>query len=184
MHAHIHSPIVRAKRAVGFILAAILMVVAGCTTTPSALDSTTTVILVCHAERADASRDSALSPPGHARAQDLAAYLLPIHLDAIHSTDYRRTRDTAQPTANARGLEIELYDPRQLDALAAAVIAAGGTHLVVGHSNTTPDAVAAFGGDPGAPIDDATEFDRLYVLTIDANGHVMTAIRRFGAPSP
>ena len=35
-------------------------------------------------------------------------------------------------------------------------------HLVVGHSNTTPPLVELFGGDAGPPIDEASEYDRLY----------------------
>ncbi|NIT87109.1 MAG: hypothetical protein GWM92_07640, partial [Gemmatimonadetes bacterium] len=45
-----------------------------------------------------------------------------------------------------------------------------GRHLVVGHSDTTPRLVTLLGGEPGPPIVEAREYDRLYVLTLGAAG--------------
>jgi hypothetical protein len=59
----------------------------------------------------------------------------------------------------------------------------GGGYLVVGHSNTTPELVEILGGKPGPPIDDANEYDRLYVVTITEDGAVTTEMRRYGEPS-
>jgi 2,3-bisphosphoglycerate-dependent phosphoglycerate mutase len=55
--------------------------------------------------------------------------------------------------------------------------------LVVGHSNTTGALAGHLGGDPGPAIDDATEFDRLYVISITEDGTVSSRIERYGAPS-
>ena len=57
----------------------------------------------------------------------------------------------------------------------------GGRHLVVGHSNTTPSVVELLGGDPGSKIE-KTEYDRLYIVTIGADGAVSTLLIRYGAP--
>jgi len=46
---------------------------------------------------------------------------------------------------------------------------------VVGHSNTLPELVRLFGGEPGLDIAD-DEYDRLYQLTPDAGGAVRTVI--------
>jgi hypothetical protein len=51
---------------------------------------------------------------------------------------------------------------------------------VVGHSNTTPAAVELLGGEPGAEIDEADEYDRLYILTIATSGEVSTVVLRYG----
>src|SRR5690606_18387538 len=69
------------------------------------------VIVVRHAERADAgaaagaamtaSPDPELSAAGKARAQGLAAMLKDVGVAAIYTTEYRRTIDTAQPLADA-----------------------------------------------------------------------------------
>lgn len=142
------------------------------------------VFFVRHAEKVDASRDPALSAAGHARAERLAALLADAGVEHIHSSDFVRTRDTAAPLAEARGLEVERYDHRDLPALIARMREAGGRHLVVGHSNTTPAAVALLGGDPGPEIDEAREYDRLYLVTVAADGTVATVVLRYGAPSP
>lgn len=137
--------------------------------------------LVRHAEKADDSRDPALSADGRARARLLASLLEGEGIGRIHSTDYRRTRSTAQPLAEALGIEVESYDPTELEAFADRLHAAGGVHLVVGHSNTTPDLVEALGGEPGTPVDE-DEYDRLYRVWVDGNGNLRSELRRFGEP--
>lgn len=139
----------------------------------------TVIYLVRHAETApDGTPDPALSAEGQARADRLAAMLAPAGLQAVHTTAYRRTRGTAGPVAAAIGLTAREYDPRDLPAFAGRLLAEGGRHLVVGHSNTTPALVAALGGDPGDPIAE-TEYGRVYVVTAGAGG-VHTA--RLGYP--
>ena len=86
---------------------------------------------------------------------------------------------TAAPIAARTGLEIELYDASDLAAFADTLRATEGVHLVVGHSNTTPPLVQALGGDPGSDIDEASEYDRLYVVTIQSDT-VSSRIDRYG----
>ena len=52
--------------------------------------------------------------------------------------------------------------------------------LVVGHSNTTPQLAELLGAEPGDPIVEKTEYDRLYVINLDTGEGT---IQRFGAPS-
>ena len=77
------------------------------------------------------------------------------------------------------GLELESYDPRDLAGFAARLREAPGRHLVLGHSNTTPELVTALGGE-ATPIAEM-EYDRLYVVTIPPKGAVTTTLIRFGA---
>jgi len=128
------------------------------------------IILVRHAETefpADAEdpRNPFLHEVGLAQAARLAEMLAPAGLDHVFSTEYRRTWSTATPTAHAVGLEVEAYDPRDLESFAGQLRTMTGRILVVGHSNTTPMLVEALGGDPGEPIDERVEFNRLYTLT-------------------
>jgi len=58
----------------------------------------------------------------------------------------------------------------------------GSRHLVVGHSATTTQMVESLGGKPGSPINDEGEFDRLYIVTIGADGAVGTILLRYGTP--
>lgn len=145
-------------------------------------DEPVVVYLVRHAERADdGTDDPPLSEAGLERAVLLTRMLSDAGVTHVHSTDLKRTRETGALLAARRGLGLTFYDPRDLSDLAEELRAAPGRHLVLGHSNTTGEVVAALGGDPGGPIDDA-EYDRLYVVTIAADGSVATVLLRYGEP--
>jgi broad specificity phosphatase PhoE len=143
----------------------------------------TLVVLVRHAERADDHpTDPGLSPEGLVRAETLARMLADANLTALWTTDYRRTRQTAAPVADATGLEVQVYAAggEDLAAFAERLRTTPGRHLVIGHSNTTSALASALGGEPGDPIDEG-EYDRLYVLVIGGDGGVSTTLFRFGS---
>ena len=145
-----------------------------------AADSRLVAFLVRHAEKTADAEDPALSDAGKARAQALASLLRDAGIEAVYSTDYRRTRDTAAPLAAQLRLNVTIYDPRQLESLAADLRRHGRRTLVVGHSNTTPELAGLLGGEPGPPIDEHSEYDRLYVVTIGPDGAVSTVLLRYG----
>lgn len=145
----------------------------------TAQSGATVVYLVRHAERAeDGSNDPVISLNGWDRSRLLADMLVDAGLTNIHTTDFRRTRGTGRPTAEATGLAMELYNPRDLPGFAEVLRATPGRHLVLGHSNTTPSLVSALGGDPGDPIEEL-EYDRLYIVTLTDEG-ASTVLIRFG----
>lgn len=149
---------------------------------PTTQDEATVVFLVRHAEKAaEPTDDPPLTAEGRARADALASLLTDAGLESVWSTDFERTRATAAPVAERQGLAVELYDPRDLTAVASALEERGGRILVVGHSNTTPALVQLLGGDPGPSIDETGEYDRLYVVTLTDAGPVTTLLR-FGRP--
>jgi broad specificity phosphatase PhoE len=135
------------------------------TASPAPASAQKAVFVVRHAERADQSRDSALSAAGEARAVRLARHLEDAGISAAFVTDLQRTRLTAAPLTNALGLK-----PIVLSAAATkeAVDQITREHaqdivLVVGHSNTVPDVLKLFGHtEPVAIRDD--EYDALFVL--------------------
>lgn len=140
------------------------------------------IYLVRHAERAeDHPADPTLSPQGEVRADELARLLADAPLDRIFSTDFRRTRLTAAPVAEAHGLEVEVYEPRGegLRAFIESLRSTPGHVLVVGHSNTTPELVEALGGDSVSPIAEM-EYDRLYLVVVEPGGRVTSTLLRFG----
>ena len=151
-------------------------------TAPDADGEAVVVYLVRHAERAeDGSDDPPLALAGQIRVQQLLAMLTDVNLTHVHTTDFKRTRDTARPFAERAGVGYAIYDPRELEALATEIAATPGRHLVAGHSNTTPQLVAALGGDPSDAIDEL-EYDRLYILVIQPGKPAMTTLLRFGEP--
>jgi broad specificity phosphatase PhoE len=152
-----------------------LAVIAGCQT---ATPDEHVILLVRHAEKVDDSRDPELSEAGRARARRLAEMLADSGVEAVYSSDFIRTRETARPLADSLGLEVELYDPSDLEGFAAKLEAGPSRALVVGHSNTTGELVGFLGGEAGRPIED-DEYDRLYVVSIASDGEVATVLLRF-----
>ena len=140
------------------------------------------VFLVRHAEKADLTRDPELSKAGKERTLELAKVLRSANIQYVHSSDYIRTKETAAPTANEFGLTAEIYDPGDLEALAQKIRKKGGQHLIVGHSDTTPKMVKLLGGDPGPAINEAGEFDRLYIVHVFENGLASSMLLRYGTP--
>jgi broad specificity phosphatase PhoE len=133
------------------------------------------IYLVRHGEKAAEGKDPGLTVQGAQRAQNIAAMLGKTGIAHIFSTPTNRARQTAQPLAQARGLTIQLYDPGTPRALVEKVKTLGGPVLVVGHSNTLPELVRLFGGQPGADIAD-NEYDRLYQLIPGPNAAVTTVL--------
>ncbi len=175
----------------GFLGMLVAAWVSACATLPAATPGTptaqpsavTTLFLVRHGEK-EAGDDPALTPKGAARAQALVKRLEAEGLTEIWSTRTNRTQQTASPVGARTGLAVQNYDASTLPAFASWLLDVPGVKLVVGHSNTTDTLAALLGADPGPPIDDAREFDRLYVISVDADGNVRSRIERYGARSP
>lgn len=141
-----------------------------------------TLFLMRHGEK-EGGDDPALSAAGVARAEALVARLGSSEITEIWSTQTRRTQATAAPLAAATGLPIQIYDPATLPAFAVWLLDTPGVKVVVGHSNTTDTLAGLLGADPGPAINDASEFDRLYVIHVEDAGIVRSRIERYGAPS-
>ncbi len=134
-----------------------------------------TFVVVRHAEKADDDpRDPMLTQAGRARAAALATLLDGQPLAAAYSTAFTRTQQTAQPSASAAGIVVTTYAGGLPAAEFAAQLRnrhAGGTVLVVGHSNTVPDLVAALCNCEVAPLGDG-DYGNLYRVGVDGEGHV------------
>jgi phosphohistidine phosphatase SixA len=159
----------------------------GCSSKQSPQDATSeqptlVVFLVRHAEKADLTEDPQLSESGKERTLELAKILRSTKIEHIHSSDFIRTRETAAPVASEFGLTVEIYDPANLEALAHKIMDQGGNHLIVGHSNSTPKMVELLGGDQGTNINEAEEYDRLYIVNVSGNGSRSSILMRYGRP--
>jgi broad specificity phosphatase PhoE len=163
-----------------FLLAAGVLALAGCATVSP--PSSVSYVVVRHAEKAtDDPRDPSLSDAGLARAEALATLLRSRDVVAAYATQYRRTIDTAAPTAAGHDVSIASYDAEApADAVAARLRRshANGTVLVVGHSNTVPGLVSALCNCEVAPIDES-DYGNLFEIRIDGDAPPVLSRRRY-----
>ena len=125
-----------------------------------AADATPVIFVVRHAEKATAGgNDPDLSVAGQKRAETLAHILKDSQITAVFVSEFKRTQETAAPTASAAHLEPTVVSAKDVAGLAAKLRALNGNALVVGHGNTIPDLMKALGiTTPIAiPEDDYTE---------------------------
>lgn len=137
-----------------------------------AQEDVTTYYFIRHAEkdRSDpTNKNPELTAKGIHRAQQWAFILEDINIDAVYSTDYNRTLQTAMPTAQSRDLEVLKYDPHTLYADSFKEATQGLSVLVVGHSNTTPAFVNAVLKEKRFENIDDSNNGSLYILTIIGN---------------
>jgi broad specificity phosphatase PhoE len=121
------------------------------------------VVLLRHAEREAGGTDPGLTAAGRARAKLLASMLAETGIDAIFTSEFKRTKETTAPMADRLGVSpLELDD--DMAAAKQQVRSAGQCVLVAGHTDTIPDLIAALGGPP-VEIPD-TAFNRLFVLHV------------------
>jgi len=135
----------------------------------NAQEDVTTYYFIRHAEknRSDkTNKDPNLIDKGHLRALNWSIILKDIDLDAVYSTNYNRTKQTALPTAKNQNVEVQLYDPRDMYSDSFKKDTKGATVLVVGHSNTTPSFVnKVLGEERYESISDSNN-GNLYIVTI------------------
>ena len=154
----------------------------------------TTVFLVRHAERAtEPAQDPPLTEAGKARAEALARLLSGAGVKAVYTSQFARTKQTAEPLAKLLGvpvnpvpLAVKPDKPREVSEQSIRELKskieghAGGAVLVVGHTNSIPDLIRELGGDvvPNIPED---KFDNLFVVTVYAPGRAKVVQLKYGS---
>jgi phosphohistidine phosphatase SixA len=145
----------------GFLgaVAGAALLLTGCATTANGGAETAAAApayyVMRHLEKGEGA-DPALSAAGAAAAQRLAAWFESRgRPGAIYVSPTRRARETAAPLAARLGLTPKEYNPADTAGLVARVRAEPGSVLMVGHSNTVPDIVAALGGTRPEPLSDS-----------------------------
>jgi phosphohistidine phosphatase SixA len=170
-----------------FVITALLFVV------PQEEFKPITVYLVRHAERADEPRqDPPLTEKGVLRSQELARMLGNANVKTIITSQFLRTKATAEPmakklnlTATSISLSPNPSNPRQISEQSTAEVTnkilenGGASVLVVGHSNSIPDVIKMLGGDV-TPVIDEKKFDDLFVVTVYAKGKAKVAHMKYG----
>jgi len=151
--------------------------------------ATTTVIFVRHAEKMTTPEDDpALSPAGERRIAELTRQLVDADVvagvDAVYSTPFRRTEETARPVAEALGLTVHSYDPTNTEEIMERIVKEhkGKIILVVGHSNTVPALIGNMGASKKVPDIAENEYDNIYIVSIPWFGKTKTIRLRYGEP--
>ena len=148
----------------------------------------TTVILVRHAEKKivpPENKDPDISPEGEARAKEIARMFSGAGIAAIYATQFKRTQQTVNPLAEQLRLTVTQIEAKKTSELVAQIRKAniGQTVFVAGHNNSVPEIIAALGG-PQLPIIPETEFDNLYILTIQKDGVVKLLQMKYASHLP
>ncbi|HEU4768140.1 MAG TPA: phosphoglycerate mutase family protein [Pyrinomonadaceae bacterium] len=153
-----------------------------------------TVYLIRHAERADEPRqDPPLTEKGTLRSQELARVLGNANIKAIITSQFARTKLTAEPIAKKLNvavtpisLSLSPSNPRMIAEQSTAEVTnkilerGGESVLVIGHSNSIPDVIKMLGGDV-TPVIDEKKFDDLFVVTVYAKGKAKVAQLKYGS---
>ena len=149
----------------------LILVVALLVVAPALASAQKLVMIVRHAERADggpmspnAQSDPALSASGQTRARKLAAMLGESGIAAIYTTEYIRTKDTAAPLAEKLRLLPVVVKADDTNALVESIktTRASNIVLIVGHSDTIPKIIKAFGG-PDVTVPDG-DYDNIFFV--------------------
>jgi phosphohistidine phosphatase SixA len=151
----------------------------------SSCSSTSTIYIVRHGEKVAPSGDVALSAEGLQRAEILKDSLVNKKINAVYSTNFKRTQQTATPTATHFGTAIMTYS--NADSLMKVLVNRKHANtLVTGHSNTVPNMLRAVGLQVSflGNIPD-NQYDNFFIVTIKWKGEKTVTLReaKYGALS-
>ena len=124
------------------------------------------VVIVRHAEKAaSGGNDPDLAPAGRARADALARMLKDSGVTTVFASEFKRTQETAAPTAKSTGVAPTVVPAKDIAALVSKLHQLKGNALVVAHSDTIPNIAKALGIDTPIQIPD-DDYTELLVVTL------------------
>ena len=136
------------------------LIFSGCT-------PTVRLYFVRHAEKSSSpAGDPDLTEAGRQRAEALARILKRHGIEAIHSTDTRRTRQTAAPLSEAVSVPVRLYSQDTVQRFLYRLMDEERNALVVGHSNTVLGMIRSLGLEPSKMEIKDHEYDNLFLVTM------------------
>ena len=144
------------------------------------VEEISTYYLIRHAEKDrsnSSNRNPDLSEIGVERAKKWSEVMSHIDFDAVYSTKYNRTMQTATPTAERNNLDIQSYDPRKMYDAKFQKETKGQTVLIVGHSNTTPFFVNKILKEEKFDEMDDDNNSNLYIVTVTKDARTCVLLR-------
>jgi 2,3-bisphosphoglycerate-dependent phosphoglycerate mutase len=140
-------------------------------------ENSTTYYLIRHAEKEnDGTKNPHLSKKGLERVEKLKIFFANKKIDAVYSTDYWRTKETAIPIAEINSLSIELYNP---DSLKIDSLIKKDKHknvLIVGHSNTTPFFVNEILNESKYQVISEDVYNEIFIVKVNRKGEVIDEV--------
>ena len=177
----------RRKRKIQIIMAYVLVAISLAWFFES--QATTTIIFVRHAEESSLNEgESSLTTEGEIRSAELARQLVDADViagvDAIYSTSFQYSKQTALPISKALNIPIEIYDISDTELIIEDIIKQhkGKIILVVGHNNTIPLMIGNMGASKDVPKIEDNEYDNIYLVSIPWFGKTKTIRLRYGLP--
>ncbi len=142
---------------------------------------TTVYYFIRHAEkdREANTDDPHLLSVGMRRANHWAKVLKDKDIEMVYSTNYKRTIETARPTAEQAKVKIELYEPHQLYSKDFQEKTAGKNVLIVGHQDTTPQFINKILKQNKYKRIEDDENSELYTVTISPNGKKTSKVKKY-----
>lgn len=151
----------------------------------------TRIYIVRHAEKVtgkDAGKDPFLTTAGYKRAGDLMRELKKSGINRIYTSQYRRTQLTADSMRIQLGIDTVVYLADTvcddlLNRIKMKGDLAGGTILIVAHSNTIPFIIKKLGVADAEPVNIAdNEYNDLFLVKKKRNKLVL--IRKHYGEAP
>jgi len=155
------------------ITLAAVFLLSACSTVNSLPGTTTTVILVRHADRFPFSSD--LNQDGIARAKALPAAVADLDIDVIYSPDKKRNLDTVIPLIEQRGIELRVID---ISNVAERLVTenSGKTVMWVGNTDNLQTIFGQLGGKDRAP----DKYGEIAIMLVHDDGPPEIEWRSFG----
>lgn len=151
-----------------------------------------TIFLVRHAEKAQTpGPNPPLSESGVRRTEALARLLSRSGVKVIYTSQYLRTRQTAEPLARQLGINVSTVplsaDPanpqrvseQSLAELVGKVSESEENVLIIGHSNSVAETIRLLGGGDVPKIGEES-FDDLFIVTILGTGKARVVHLKYG----
>jgi broad specificity phosphatase PhoE len=124
------------------------------------------VVIVRHGEKAaNGGNDPDLSSAGRARADALARIIKESGITAIFTSEFKRSKETAAPTATSAHVTPTVVAAKDTAALVAKLDQLNGNALVVGHGDTIPNLIKALGINTPINIPD-DDYSELLIVTL------------------
>jgi len=150
--------------------------------------STTTVMIVRHAEVEQGVENPGLSPSGRIRAKELVRVLGNVEVDnsvdAVFATRWRRTQETGEPIARHADVTLQIINPEELEKISEMMIRdykGKVVLLIVDDKDVQPLTAEMRGSKVLRPIASG-EHDSIYVLSVPWFGKVKTLQFKYGRP--